>query len=176
MNEVALRYAESLYSLAIDVDKVLIYQQEVKTLKKLIADNKEFLTVLASDFITQEEKEKIIDKTFVGFSIDIVSLLKVICKHHRVNELINILSTFNSLANQYRNVKEGRIYSVTKIDEDTLKRIEKEISKLENVEVELTPFIDPSLIGGVKVVINDHIYDDSISYHLQEMKNKLLRK
>ena len=40
---------------------------------------------------------------------------------------------------------------------------------------ELINIIDPSLIGGVKVVINDHIYDGSIKHHIDNMKLSLLK-
>ena len=53
--------------------------------------------------------------------------------------------------------------------------IEKKISALEENKVELRNQIDKSLIGGVKVVIGDHIYDDSIKHHLDELKTNLTK-
>ena len=43
----------------------------------------------------------------------------------------------------------------------------------EGSEIELHVKIDPSLIGGVKVVINNHIYDGSVKNKLSEMKQSL---
>ncbi len=36
--------------------------------------------------------------------------------------------------------------------------------------------IDPTLIGGIKVEIDNHIYDNSISYKMGLLKQELLRK
>ncbi len=176
MNEIALRYAESLYSIALETNQVEAWQLEVKELKKILTSNEEFLFVLSSEFLLLNERFSIIDRTLKDFNPNIVGLLKVIVKNHRVNELMNILTSYNSLANEYRGVKEGLIYSVIKLDETTLTKITKSIGEIEHSEVELIPVIDPNLIGGVKVVINDHIYDDSIKYHLEKMKSELLRK
>ena len=43
-------------------------------------------------------------------------------------------------------------------------------------DVELIPHIDPTLIGGVKVVINSHVYDGSIKNQLEKMQIDLLGK
>lgn len=176
MNELALRYAESLFSLANESSQIEVWQDEVKLLKKILTSNKEFISLLSSEFLSLKEREDIIDRTLKDFNVNIVSLVKVVMKNHRLSEINNILSSYNSLANEYRGVKEGLIYSTVKLDEETLRQIEISVGNKEHAKVELIPYIDPSLIGGIKVVISDHIYDDSISYHLKEMKQKLLRK
>ena len=42
--------------------------------------------------------------------------------------------------------------------------------------MDLISRIDPSLIGGVKVVINSHVYDGSIKNQLEKMQIDLLGK
>ena len=176
MNEIALRYAESLFSLAQDNDQVDAWSNEVKQLRKILLDEQDFIKLLASEFISLKEKYEIIDRTFSSFNVNIVSLIKVVVKNHRVSLLVTIFSSYLSLRNQYRGVKEGLIYSTVKLEEKSMKEISDAISKKEHCKVSLSPVIDPSLIGGVKVVINDHIYDGSIKHHLSQMQNELLRK
>ena len=57
-----------------------------------------------------------------------------------------------------------------------LSNITKTMSEIEKCPVELKVIVDSTLIGGIKVVINDHIYDGSIKHHIEEMKNTLLKK
>ena len=68
------------------------------------------------------------------------------------------------------------VYSVVPLDEQTLSKLQKKISQLEKVEIELINKIDPSIIGGLKVVIHSHIYDGSIKNKLENMKIDLLKK
>ena len=51
----------------------------------------------------------------------------------------------------------------------------KDILQSSIISVELKNIIDPSLIGGVKVVIKDRIYDGSIKHHIDMMKQDLLK-
>ena len=89
--------------------------------------------------------------------------------------LIEIFDGFNSLVNEYRGVKEGLVYSTEKLSEKQLSDLNKKISEVEKMPTELRNIIDPSLIGGVKIVINDHIYDGSIKHHIEDMRTSLLK-
>ena len=175
MNEIASRYASSLYSLALDYDKVNEWQEELKSINKLFIENPEFIDVLSSAFISLEEKEKMLDKAFKGATTEIVSLFKLMCKNHRQRYILDTCHAFNSLCNEYREVKEGLIYSTERLSEELLNTITKKISEVEGIEVELYNIIDPTLIGGVRVVIDGHIYDGSIKNKLAKMKQSLLK-
>ena len=176
MLEIAQNYASALLSLAIDDNKVIVYQNEVKELRKIIEDNQDFTLLLDSRFLTMEERMHNADLILKDFSIDIVNLVKIIIKHNRINYLMEILDAFNSLCNEQQDIVEGLIYSAFPLNEDTLLKIKNKISQIENHEVDLIPRIDPSLIGGVKVVINSHVYDGSIKNQLEKMQIDLLRK
>ena len=176
MLEIAQNYASALLSLAIDDNKVILYQEEVKELRKIIRDNPDFLLLIESRFLSVKEREDNAEKLLSNFSTDVVNFIKIIIKHNRVNYLVNILDAFNSLCNENRDIVEGLIYSAFPLEEKTLLKIKKKISKIENHEVDLIPRIDPSLIGGVKVVINSHVYDGSIKNQLEKMQIDLLRK
>ena len=176
MLEIAQNYASALLSLAIDDNKVIIYQEEVKELRKIIKDNPDLLLLFDSRFLSMEERVNNAEKILNGFSLDVINFIKIIIKHNRINYLEDILEAFNSLCNENRDIVEGLIYSAFPLGEETLLKIKKKISEIENHEVDLIPRIDPSLIGGVKVVINSHVYDGSIKNQLEKMQIDLLRK
>ena len=176
MLELAQNYAEALLSLAVDDNKVVDYQKEVKELRKINKDNDDFLLLLDSRFLSLEERMHNAELLLPGFSPDIVNFIKIIVKHNRISYLKDILDAFNSLCNEKQDIVEGPIYSAFPLDEDTLNKIKNKISQIENHEVDLIPKIDPSLIGGVKVVINSHVYDGSIKNQLEKMQIDLLRK
>ena len=176
MLEIAQNYASALLSLAIDDNKVKDYQVEMKELRKIIKDNPDFILLLDSRFLSIEERMNNAELILKGFSLDIVNFIKIIVKHNRVNYLVDILEAFNSLCNENQDIVEGLIYSAFPLEESTLQKIKNKISTIENHEVDLITRIDPSLIGGVKVVINSHVYDGSIKNQLEKMQIDLLRK
>ena len=175
MKEITSRYAEALYSLKRESNSLESAQEEVKELKKVFVENPDFVVLLDSSYKTLEEKIEIIDKTMVGVDEEIKTLLKIVVKNHRARFIVEIFDNFNSLVNEYRGVTEGLVYSTEKLSESQLKKLNDTISEVEKRPTELKNIIDPSLIGGVKVVINDHIYDGSVKHHIEDLKLSLLK-
>lgn len=175
MKEITSRYAEALYSLKKETNSLESSQKEVKELIKVLKENPDFLVVLNSSYKEFEEKEEIIDKVFVGVDEEIKTLMKIVVKNHRGEYLTEIFENYNSLVNEYRGVLEGLVYSTEPLKEEQLAKLNSAIREIETRPVELRNIIDPSLIGGVKVVINDHIYDGSIKRHINDMKIALLK-
>ncbi len=175
MESVASRYGLALYSLALEENKIDSWQNDVKTLKSIFQENTDFIMILGSSFISLEERIEILEKTLVGVDKNIIALINVVMENNRTDLILDIFESFNSYCNQYRGVSEGLIYSTLKLDQTVIDQIEKKISKIENNKVELKNVIDPSLIGGVKVVIQDRIYDGSIKHNIEMMKKDLLK-
>ncbi len=176
MLEIAQNYASALLSIAMDEKKVQDYQNEVKELMKIIKDNPDFLMLLDSRFLTVEERKQKVSEILVNFSSDVINFIKIIVEHNRVSYLEDILQAFNTLCNESRDIVEGLIYTAFPLEEKTLQKIKQKISQIENHDVDLIVKIDPSLIGGVKVVINSHVYDGSIKNKLEQMQVDLSRK
>ena len=175
MENVASRYGLALYSLALEENKIDFWQQDIKTLKGIFIENPDFIMILGSSFISLEERIEILEKSLKGVDKSIVALINVVMENNRTESLLDVFDSFNSYCNQYRGVSEGLIYSTLKLDQTVIDQIEKKISKIEGSKVELKNVIDPSLIGGVKVVIKDRIYDGSIKHNIEMMKKDLLK-
>ena len=175
MESVASRYGLALYSLALEENKIDSWQKDVKTLKSIFEENTDFIMILGSSFLSLEERIEILEKTLVGVDKSIIALIDVIMENNRTDLILDVFESFNSYCNQYRGVSEGLIYSTLKLDQTVIDQIEKKISKIENNKVELKNVIDPSLIGGVKIVIKDRIYDGSIKHSIEMMKKDLLK-
>ena len=176
MNQIAQTYAEALFSLGLEEKKLDALQEEGKALSEIIEDNEDFLWLLDSRFMSGNERKEVASKILKDFDDDIVNLVKVIIDHNRTYLMKDILLAFNSLCNEHKGVKEGLIYSAFSLDKKTLNNIKNKISQIEQMDVELIPHVDPTLIGGVKVVINSHVYDGSIKNQLEKMQIDLLRK
>ena len=176
MNQIAQTYAEALFSLGLEEKKLAKLQDEGKALSEIIHDNEDFLLLLDSRFMTREERQDIASKILKDFDEDIVSFVKVLIVNNRTNYIKDVLQAFNSLCNEYKGVKEGLIYSAFPLAKETINKIKNKISQIEKMDVELISRIDPSLIGGVKVVINSHVYDGSIKNQLEKMQIDLLGK
>ena len=175
MLEISLRYGSALFSIALEQNKVKEWQIEIKELINLLEDNQDFVMLLSSKFLSLDKRKQIVDETIKFDDEELNSFIKVIIDNNRSEYLIDILYAFNTLCNEHQGIVEGLLYSVTPIEKTQIQLIEKSLSEKEKRKVELRNLIDKSLIGGLKVVIEDRVYDDSIKYHLEKMKTTLMK-
>lgn len=173
MNSVVSRYAEALFLIAKEDNLIKEYQDEMNAWKDIFMENKEFLEVLSSAFLSKEERKEMLIKISKSTYPNILNFFLVVIDNNRIKNIIEIIDAFNSDCNEYFGVKEGLIYSIEPLSKEQLKQIQDKISKVEGMKVYLINKIDKSLIGGVRVMINDHVYDDSIKHHIEQLKQTL---
>lgn len=172
-DSVDMRYALALFSIAKEDNELIKYQTEIKQINILLTNNKELLELLKSEFLELKVRYSIVDKIFKLYSKVIVNFLKVLIQNHRINSYQSIFNAFSSLVNEENNVLEGIVYSTTPLEENKIIELQEALKHKNKVNVELTNRIDPSLIGGIKVVINNHIYDYSIQNEINSLRNQL---
>jgi F-type H+-transporting ATPase subunit delta len=176
MDKVALHYAKALFDLALEEKAVLRYKTIVVSLLETYQTEPNIRLLFGSAFLSKAEKEHHVELLLNGFdSPTLVLFFKVLVKHHRTSDFPKIAKEFISLANDYLGIAEGLLYSYTEISKDEKQKIEASIGAKLHKQVELTPIIDERLLGGVKVVVNDHIFDGTLLNKIEKMKTDLLK-
>ena len=123
MDSLYSHYANALFSIALEENKVDYYKDEVKMLKDVINDNIDILHLFSSYFVTDEEKFKTVDEIYPN-NENIKNFIKIIIKNRRANNLLKIFDEFIKNCNEYNGVKEGIIYSVNELDNKTITKLE----------------------------------------------------
>lgn len=176
MDIISSRYAESLFDLAKEENSVEAYQHDMLMVQEVFKDEslvKFFSHVALLDDVKIEVLKKSIQNQVSTY---VFNFLLLLIKKRRMKYIGGICSHFESLCNDYFGIKVGKVYSAYDLSEDELVKIEDAMSQKVEKKVKLRMIIDESLIGGIKVEIDNHIYDDSLSYKLESLKRELLRK
>ena len=174
MDSLYSRYANALLSIAIDENKVDYYRIEIKTLRKAFLENEQIIHLLSSAFLEFSDKEKVIDNIYEG-NDNIKNFIKIIVRNRRSNYIIKIFNEFIKKCNETLNIKDGIIYSVRKLSEDEIESIQNGIKDRLGCDVDLENVIDEKLIGGVKVLVEDKIFDGSIKNKIERLKESLIK-
>ncbi|MDY6003799.1 MAG: F0F1 ATP synthase subunit delta [Bacilli bacterium] len=177
MEDLYSRYASALISIAEDENKIEQYKDAMTSIFVLFNDDENILKYLGSYFVNSDDKYKLIDEMLKTFELaNLNNFFKLIVNKHLIIHFKDIYLSFNKLANELLDIEEGIIYSTIKLNEDEINKISEALTKRTSKKVELKNKIDESLIGGVKIVIKDRVYDSSIKYKLEQLKSSLIKK
>lgn len=176
MDSVNKIYAQSLFDLAKEENSIELYQKDMKTIHEVFM-NESFVKFFSHVTLKDEIKINILKESFSNqISAYVFNFLLLLVKKRRIKHIVGICKEFQSLCNKHFGVKEGILYTAYPLTDNEITEIEKAMSSKVNNKVQLRMVIDESLIGGIKVDIENHIYDNSLSYKLESLKKELLRK
>ncbi|MBN1115613.1 MAG: ATP synthase F1 subunit delta [Bacteroidales bacterium] len=176
MNEgiITSRYAKALYQTAEEDKASESVRKDILSLIETINESPEFKSFLNSPILKESQKIKIIDEIFNGKVHDLsLSFLKLLFKNKRELYLYSICLSFLQYYKKDKGITEGSIITAFPIHEDFHEEIKSFIKKKFKLELELNKQIDPSLIGGFKLKIDDRQIDASISSKLKKIKTEL---
>ena len=177
MSVVGDRYAESLFDLAKEENKVTQYLDDIKLVGEVLDSDPQIVQFFNHVLIENDKKIQLLDQSFKG-NVDqyVLNFLKPLVQSRRIRYIDDIVKSYINLSNQYLGIEEGMIYTPYELTDQQIQDIEKAISQKENKKVTLKVSIDPSLLGGIKVQIANRIYDGTIKNKVEMLKKELLRK
>ena len=177
MNVISQRYSESLFDLAIEENKLDDYLNDMKLVDEVLESDPQFVQFFSHVLIKDDVKCQLIDESFKGnINEYVLNFLKLLVKKRRIRYIGEIVKAFITLSHRHLGIEEGIIYSPYQLSTKEVQEIEQVMSKKENKKVTLKVRLDPSLVGGVKVEVNNRIYDGSIKNKVEVLKKELLRK
>ena len=85
MMQTEREYAEALFSLAAEENSVAEYLDALLTVKELVAENPDYIELLASPAIPMSERLAAIDEAFDGRMPEyVVSFIRLLCENGRI--------------------------------------------------------------------------------------------
>lgn len=167
------RYAQDLYELADHENKLELYHKELEKLNDYLNFNLEVSEYFDSAaYSTSDKREKIKD---LKINNEVISTFFVMVNAiNKTHVELQLLHDF--LVHYYAREKKlfGTVFSVRKLDDKTITKIEEAIKSQLNRDVKLENKLDESLIGGVKVVVNNNVWDGSYKSKLKDLRSELL--
>lgn len=177
MNEslITVRYAKALYELAIEEKKEIAIQNDVETLLESVSKSEEFSAFLENPLIKGSEKARIINSLFKG-RIDPISLnfLHLLIENKREECLGGICRYIIRLIKQKSGIQDAVLTTAQKLPEKHKKEIFEFVTKKFKLNLDMQEKIDPEIIGGYILRIEDQQIDASLKNQLNKIKRELI--
>lgn len=173
MSKLADRYAVALYQVT----------QENQRCHQVYLDLLDVLSVLKEEPIAnyfrardvdKQEKMNVIEKSISSENQEILGLLKLLIKNHRMNIFAEIVKSFEGLHYQHENIKIAEVTSAVALSETQQQALRDSLSKKYQSQIDVRLKVDQSLIQGLVIKIGDDILDNSIKTKFKQLHQALL--
>lgn len=173
-SKISVRYSKALFQTALEkniVDKVTADMLFVSEISK-VPETREFLE---SPVIPPSKKSSVFHKILKGNVQEMtMSLVDLLVKNGRESFLPAIARSFIHEIRVYKGITEAVLTTAVPVDEKVKKQISDMVAETFSTKVELKEVIDPDIIGGFILRVDDNYLDASIKNKLRKVKKELL--
>lgn len=171
MSVVANRYIQALLELPRNEEESKKLENNLKELAELYTSNQELQRVLLDPRVENKSKMDIIEEIFLKNSQDIfIRFIDLLIKENRIKLITEIAEQYEEESQKADKILNIKIISSCEIDEKQIQTIVEKYKTMYNVKaINYEKIIDESLLGGVKVMVGNKIYDGSVQTQLNKM-------
>lgn len=171
MTDVAIEYAEALFMIASENNCLDEYKEKLGIIKSAVAESPEIIDLFDSPAILLSERLSVVDTIFGNEMPEyIVSTIKLLCENRCAKHIERIISEFFELSREAENRARAKVYYVEPLTNEQKAALEAKLEKVSKKTVDAEYIEDKSLIGGLKVVLDDKLLDGSVSGRLSKIK------
>ena len=170
MSAIERRYAKALIDAIKNNEDKMKVNTELAELTNLFNNNLQFKKTLLDPRIEPKVKVGVIKEIFSQTNPMFISFVSLLIDKNRISNLDGISKEYSELTRIMNNELFIKIVSATTLDEAEINGISDKYKKVYNastVKYELS--IDESLLGGVKVIVGNKVYDGSVKTRLRNM-------
>lgn len=167
----APRYAKSLLDLGIEQKTLEELFSDMQLIHLVCKQNPELTLLLKSPIVRADKKESILKEVFFNFlSLTSTTFIKLILKKKREALLDAIASAFIHLYKVHHNIKIAKVTTAIALNDAQRKKIISLLESSEKAIIELNEIVNPEIIGGMILRVDDRQIDESIRRKLSNLE------
>lgn len=175
MLAVARVYADAMLELAEKRGEAESLNDELAELARLYERDPGFRDFVTSPLIDAEEREGSIERVFRGRASELlVDSLQILNRKGRMALVPAVAEVFRRLYRAHLRQVEVDVISAVALSDGQRERLEAAIRRRTGREAMLSESVDPSLLGGMVVRLEDQKIDASVATQLERLSETLL--
>jgi F-type H+-transporting ATPase subunit delta len=175
--DVSARYAQALFDLALEENRLDAVEAELTSLQGLLAQSADLKRLLASPRFTAEDKAKGLAAVAerAGFSALTTKFLGLLVHNRRTAALVSVIGAFRRLAADWRGQVSAQVTTAIAMNDAQMTMLASALRHALGKDPQIEAKIDPAILGGVKVRVGSRLYDASLKSRLDSLKYALKR-
>jgi F-type H+-transporting ATPase subunit delta len=175
--KISVRYARALFQVAQEQGcEAEVYDGLTRFAHNYLLAIAQFNEVLADPIVAREEKVKLLEMA-VGEPIHgcLKQFIAFVADQKREDKMFLIAMKYMEMYREKHHILSTQVTTATQLPEETYDKIKAFVKQTFDADAELDVHIDPSLIGGFILDIENTRMDASVVGQLNALKNRLKR-
>lgn len=170
-SKVSSRYAQAFLNLSLEQDFLERAREDMQLILQVFLANRDFRLMLNNPVISPIKKAGVLRALFQErLHRGSMLFLTLLASNRREMHIGAIADAFISLYNIHKNIRTVYLKSASPLSEETKTRIKDMVRKKFDCQVVLEEQIDPNLIGGFTLKVDDYLFDTSITAELNQFR------
>jgi F-type H+-transporting ATPase subunit delta len=176
-SKINVRYAKALFSLGKENDQIKSLHKDIMSIYTLCSESADFVHFLENPIISTSQKKEIFQELFKDRLSELaLRFILLVTENHREVEIPGICRHFIDLVRADLGILPASVTTTGQLSRATFEQIRESLIKETGKEIELTEKINPLIIGGMILRIEDQQYDGSIATQLKKIRTAMLAK
>lgn len=173
-SKISTRYAKALFSYVKEKNLFDTINTDIEVLISAFKEVENLEQLMFCPTIKTSVKKSLIDRIFSdNVSKEFLSFLTLVVNNKREDSLLNIARNYKSLYKEYAGITSVVITGAKEISKSQIDKISSVVEAKLNTKIEVQSNVNPDLIGGFVLRIDDKQYDASIANKLRMIKKQL---
>jgi len=174
---IARIYAEALLRAAEKHNQADELLQELEGVQQVLQRDPHFQLFLSSGAMGRERKAHVIRSAFEGRASDLlVNFLQVLNNHERLDLLPAIAAAFRELRDKRAGRMRVQVQSAVPLPDDQREQLRRKLSELFGKDPQIETQVNPDLLGGMVVRVDDWLYDQSVRAQLEDIRKQIISR
>ena len=165
---VAQRYAASLFEVGVEQNCLDSFLEEMTALNEVFTQNEELVKLLHTPTVSKEEKLEL-----GKVSQYVLNFLKIMTEKGRMDQIFGVYNQFKLLYNKEKNIQEITAVTAIPLQGPLFDKLKEKLEQVTGKQVILTNQVDPSILGGVIIRMQDDQVDASVKTRLEDLKQHI---
>ena len=171
--ETARRYAEALYTLAIEENCVETIDRDYHRVVEEMKDVPDVIRFLMHPLVAHDAKTSLLKSAFPDISEYLHNLFGILVKNGREGYIEMIYDEFEKLRESDEGIVKVLVTTAKELSSQDRRKLSEHLEHTLGNEVKLDERIDESLIGGLRIEVGGKVIDGSLRARLDELKTVL---
>lgn len=169
----ARRYAEAAFEIAAGSGAFDAWSRDLRAIADFVG-RRDVAGILRSSRVPRAEKRRLLEAGLAGDVARLaMNLALLLLERGRIDLARAVQAAFQERVDERLNIAHATVTTAVPLADDEQRAVAAKLSSLTGKQVDVTPVVDESIIGGVIARIGDELIDGSTRTRLLALKRRL---